>query len=145
MYLEAGGAHGDAHIRHQGAEVFPLQGHGPAFDQDVPPAHQAQHGTTHLDWDKGGTPLLLRQTMSHVSHSLRLCQRVIYKSFRHLTSKLILVVNGSSKVSSKPSSLLKTCSSEWSELRSNSFRKNAFHTYSSIPHLPYFRLFNSYV
>lgn len=126
MYLEAGGAHGDAHIRHQGAEVFPLEGHGPAFDQDVPPAHQAQHGTTHLDWDKGGTPLLLGQTMIHVTmnrHSLRLCKRLIYKSFHLLTSKLILAVNGSSKVSSKPSSVLKTCSSEQSELRSNSFSK----------------------
>lgn len=139
MYLEAGGAHGDAHIRHQGAEVLPLEGHGPAFDQDVPPAHQAQHRTTHLDWDKGGTPLLLGQTMIHVTmnrHSLRLCQRVTYKSFRLLTSKLILAVNGSSKVSSKPSSLLKTCSSEWNELRSNSFSKRVsylqFYTTSAI-------------
>lgn len=65
MYLEAGGAHGDAHIRHQGAEVFPLEWHGPAFDQDVPPAHQAQHGAVHFDRDKGRTPLLLGQTMIH--------------------------------------------------------------------------------
>ena len=33
---------GDAHIWQQGAEVFPLEWPGPAFDQDVPPAHGAQ-------------------------------------------------------------------------------------------------------
>lgn len=38
-HLEAGGAHGDAHVRQQGAEVFPVERPGPAFDQDVPPAH----------------------------------------------------------------------------------------------------------
>lgn len=57
-HLEAGGAHGDAHIRQQGAEVFPFERPGPAFDQDVPPAHGAQHRATHLDRDKVRAPLL---------------------------------------------------------------------------------------
>lgn len=65
MYLKAGGAHGDAHVGHQRAEVFPLEWRGPAFDQDVPPAHQAQHRATHPDRDKVGAPLLLGQTMMH--------------------------------------------------------------------------------
>lgn len=51
----------------------------------------------------------------------------VHKSFPLLTSKLILAVNGSSKLSSKPSSLLKTCRSEWSELRTNSSSKDVLH------------------
>lgn len=51
----------------------------------------------------------------------------VHKSFPLLTSKLILAVNGSSKLSSKPSSLLKTCRSEWSELRTNSSSKYVLH------------------
>lgn len=58
-YLEAGGTHGDADVRQQGAEVLPVEGSGPAFDQDVPPAHGAKRGATHLDGDKAGPPLLL--------------------------------------------------------------------------------------
>lgn len=65
MYLKAGGAHGDADIRQQGAEVFPFQRPGPALDEDVPPAHGAQHGAAHLDWDEVGAPLLLGQTREH--------------------------------------------------------------------------------
>lgn len=43
QYLEAGGAHGDGGIRQERAEVLPLQGRGPALDEDVPSAHGAQH------------------------------------------------------------------------------------------------------
>ena len=46
-YLEAGGAHGDGGVGQQGAEVLPLQGRWPALDEDVPPAHGAQHGAAH--------------------------------------------------------------------------------------------------
>lgn len=56
-------------------------------------------------------------------------QLAVYKSVHLLTSKLILAVNGSSKLSSKPSSLLKTCRSEWSELRMNSFCKCVRHVH----------------
>lgn len=62
LYLEAGGAHCDAHIGQQGAEVFPFERPGPAFDQDVPPAHGAQHQATHLHRDKGRAPLLFKHT-----------------------------------------------------------------------------------
>lgn len=66
LYLEAGGAHGDAHIRQQGAEVFPFERPGPAFYQDVPPAHGAQHRATHLDGDKGRASLLFGHTHGHI-------------------------------------------------------------------------------
>lgn len=56
-------------------------------------------------------------------------QLAVYKSVHLLTSKLILAVNGSSKLSSKPSSLLKTCRSEWSELRMNSSSKCVLHVH----------------
>ena len=69
LYLETGRAHSDADIRQQGAEVFPFEGSGPAFDQDVPSAHGAENRTTHLDWDKGGAPLLFGHTEEH-SHIL---------------------------------------------------------------------------
>lgn len=68
LYLEAGGAHGDAHIRQQGAEVFPFERPGPAFDQDIPPAHGAQHRATHLDRDKVRAPLLFGHTHKHIHH-----------------------------------------------------------------------------
>lgn len=51
-YLKAGGAHGDANVGEQRAEVFPFEWPGPAFDQDVPPAHGAQHQAAHLDRDE---------------------------------------------------------------------------------------------
>lgn len=44
-YLEAGGAHGDGGVGEERAEVLPLQGAGPALDEDVPTAHGAQHRT----------------------------------------------------------------------------------------------------
>lgn len=125
MYLKAGGAHGDADIRQQGAEVFPFQRPGPALDEDVPPAHGAQHGAAHLDWDEVGAPLLLGQTREHsrallkgpvlspspaASSSWWNINRGLFFSF---TSKLILAVNGSSSASSKPSSSLMACGSDW--------------------------------
>lgn len=66
LYLEAGGAHGDAHIGQQGAEVFPFERPGPAFDQDVPPAHGTQHRATHLDGDKVRAALLFGNTDEHI-------------------------------------------------------------------------------
>ena len=82
LHLEAGGAHGDAHIWQQGAEVFPLERPGPAFDQDVPPAHGAQRRATHLDGDKVGAPLLLGHTETHpcfnMDPSFHLVQLVEY-------------------------------------------------------------------
>lgn len=47
LYLEAGGAHGDGGVRQERAEVLPLQGRGPALDEDVPTAHGAQHRPAH--------------------------------------------------------------------------------------------------
>ena len=71
LHLEAGGAHGDAHIWQQGA-----------FDQDVPPAHGAQRWATHLDGDKVGAPLLLGHTETHpcfnMDPSVHLVQLVEY-------------------------------------------------------------------
>ena len=72
LYLEAGGAHRDAHIRQQGAEGFPFEWPGPTFDQDVPPAHGAQHQATHLDRDKVRAPLLLGHTNEHIRILLRI-------------------------------------------------------------------------
>lgn len=146
LYLEAGGAHGDAHIRQQGAEVFPFERPGPAFDQDVPPAHGAQHRATHLDGDKGGAPLLLGHTHEHV-HILLWSPSFyplpaglpswwninrLISSLSFLTSKLILAVNGSSSASSKPSSILKACSSEWWWLRTNSSKQCTHFTHFNI-------------
>ena len=137
LYLEAGGAHGDAHIRQQGAEVFPFERPGPAFDQDVPSAHGAQHGAAHLDGDKGGAPLLFGHTdeQNHILlwtlsfqplQLLRSVGRILITS-SFLTSKLILAVNGSSSSSSKPSSILNDCGSYGYQLRTNK-QSNVQHT-----------------
>ena len=128
LYLEAGGAHGDAHIRQQGAEVFPFERPGPTFDQDVPPAHGAQHRATHLDRDKVRAPLLFGHTDEQIHVLLGTSflspspaalpswwniNHLISFVLSFLTSKLILAVNGSSSASSKPSSTLKDCGSDW--------------------------------
>lgn len=58
VHLEAGGAHGDAHVGQQRAEVFPLERPRPALDEHVPPAHGAQHRAADFDGDELGSPLL---------------------------------------------------------------------------------------
>lgn len=69
-YLEAGRTHGDADVGQQRSVVLPAERFGPAFDQNIPSGHGAQHRPTHDHrHELPATLLSITNTPDQINHS----------------------------------------------------------------------------